>query len=199
MGTKRANPFTKGQRVIVPRGTRISTTQPGLDRYNAGRQQTVTLFAAADGYPSEADGRPGSLPEITWSGSGGYWRRAKVTEAMILANGGVHLTIPVRDMQSGDLLERSALNALSGPAWPEGMYCEVYEDVEETSERLDRAAPYLSVEDVYDCADEGDPSNPTILLTIPEVAPDYSITFYNRDAEVSVIRIKPDGAPTLLR
>jgi hypothetical protein len=87
------SPFRKGDRVIIPKGTRSHYRGQTV---TSRARQTVTITHAGDGYLErgstlvEGETRMRLFavrPYITWAGAGGYWRDVKLTDEIFEANG----------------------------------------------------------------------------------------------------------------
>lgn len=83
-------PFKRGDKVVLPAGTVVSSTR-GEDKLLT-RKQTVTVHMTYPGYYGERrtpDGWVRTLvpPTVTWAGSGGYWMDARVDADVLAANG----------------------------------------------------------------------------------------------------------------
>lgn len=86
------NPFRRGERIVIPKGTPYRTTHPGKDGlHKTGRAATVTLRSVYRSYVdtySRGRGEPILVPgTVTTAGTGGYWKDYVVTEDLLVANG----------------------------------------------------------------------------------------------------------------
>ena len=97
------NPFSRGQVITIPAGTPFTTTHPGRDGVQVtGRKQQVKVHSVNDGYVQRWDERniprgTVHLPEVTWPGTGGYWKDIQVTPELLAANGLPGLELPELD------------------------------------------------------------------------------------------------------
>lgn len=88
-----ANPFARGQRILIPAGTPLRSTHPRRDGvYYSKRAQHITVHTSSVGYIDLwNDAKRGrgfvNLPSVTWVGTGSYWIDAKVTPELCKANG----------------------------------------------------------------------------------------------------------------
>lgn len=87
------NPFTKGEKVIVPAGSKFGTTHPRLvGTQETKRKVTNEVEISFDSYAKMRMAGTGTVttvrpPSIYCAGTGGYWKDIVVTEEMILLNG----------------------------------------------------------------------------------------------------------------
>lgn len=77
------NPFTRGQKVKLPAGTRFKTTsKEGSGITN--RAITITVHFSHEGYTDGSVGKRFFSPaSISYAGSGGYWREVAITPEIL--------------------------------------------------------------------------------------------------------------------
>lgn len=82
-------PFNRGDKVVIPAGAVVQSTNPSRREKKLTRAQTVTVTHTFDGYVNAHDAKffgQYKLPEISWAGSGGYWMNAQVTPELCERN-----------------------------------------------------------------------------------------------------------------
>lgn len=105
------SPFTRGQKVLIPAGTRLRSTHPGKDGvYLSKRAQTVTVHHTSPGHVDLwNDHKKGvgfvCLPTLTWPGTGGYWVDARITPELCEVNGVEVPALPTFDRYDEDRLD----------------------------------------------------------------------------------------------
>lgn len=105
------NPFRQGQRITIPTGTPMRSTNPrkrGV--FVSQRLIHVTVFSAYDGYLdmwNDASAGVGyvHLPSISYVGSGDYWHDIKITPELAQIMGGETLTLPTLHPHDHDHLD----------------------------------------------------------------------------------------------
>lgn len=86
--------LARNSSLSIPKGTLISSYTPkGRETKPAGRALNVVVHSVIASHVVLWDDDPKHIPgtvrlaQITWAGSGGYWRTAQVTAAVAEANG----------------------------------------------------------------------------------------------------------------
>lgn len=72
-------PFKKGMMVIIPKGTTIKTMHPSRDFFVTKHKMMVKIHHVLNWLPVYHKGKE---PVICWSGSGGYWNEAAVSDLL---------------------------------------------------------------------------------------------------------------------
>ena len=75
-------PAQRGDVVIIPKGTMISTTYPGKAPYPAGRTYRVRVHHTMPGSEEPWSHKRISDPQVCWPGAGSYWCDANITEVI---------------------------------------------------------------------------------------------------------------------
>lgn len=87
------NPFTKGEKVIIPAGAKFTTTHPRLvGTQETKRKVTNEVECVFSSYAKMRLTGRGSVtsvrpPSIYCAGTGGYWKDIVITEEIIRLNG----------------------------------------------------------------------------------------------------------------
>jgi hypothetical protein len=110
----------KGTQVRIPKGTLIRSLHPQdpLDWFPLKRATTITVFGSGQGHLVDPYNRPRerfySHAELTWPGSGGYWRRVKLRDVEILSD----LDIPPVTPAELAAFDATLATALAAPTAP---------------------------------------------------------------------------------
>ena len=83
-------PFERGQFVMIPKGTKIRSTNPARRETVAGRPYRVRIHHFMPGMTITPDTcrehetpGPKATPQIGWPGAGGYWCEADVNDVLV--------------------------------------------------------------------------------------------------------------------
>ena len=85
--TPTLTPITRGTKVVIPAGTPIKSTHPTNPAGPSARRQTISASHTFRAFDAPwAAGRVRLPGYVSWAGTGGYWRDARVTPELIAAN-----------------------------------------------------------------------------------------------------------------
>jgi hypothetical protein len=71
-------PIKPGDKVHIPKGAIVQSTNPRRVKEPSKRSQVITVHHILSGYRDEYP------PKVCWAGSGGYWSEVSINDVEIL-------------------------------------------------------------------------------------------------------------------